>query len=130
LNYNRLAIKAKPGFSEGYGNIGFVELQRGNIEEAIKNLEKATFFNFRYVQAFANLANAYLMLGRIDDSIATNLKALSIHPDFAPAHNNLAIAYLEKKEYDLAGKHCDKARALGYDVAREILKEIDAYCKS
>jgi len=64
LKHNRSAVKARPGFSEGWGNIGFIELQRGNIEEAIKALEKATTFNFRYVQAFANLANAYLLDGR------------------------------------------------------------------
>ncbi|MBW2439877.1 MAG: hypothetical protein JRH12_05335, partial [Deltaproteobacteria bacterium] len=45
---------------------------------------------------------------------------------FAPAHNNLAISYLEKGEAGLAVEHCDKAVALGYEVAPEILKEIDA----
>ena len=34
---------------------------------------------------------------------------------------------LEKKAYDLAVKHCDRALALGYHVAPEILKEIDEY---
>ena len=56
-----------------------------------------------------------------------NLKAIKLHGDFAPAHNNLAIAYLEKKAYDLAVEHCDRALELGYDVAPEILKEIDAH---
>jgi len=92
LKYNKMAVKARPGFSEGYGNIGFVELQRGNIDEAIKNLEKATTFNFRYIQAFTNLANAYLMKGLIEDSIETSKKAIQLNADFAPAHNNLAIA--------------------------------------
>ena len=42
---------------------------RGNVDTAIENLEKATMFNFRYIQAFANLANAYLMKGLIDQAI-------------------------------------------------------------
>ena len=46
LKYNQMAVKAKPGFAEGYGNIGFIELQRGNVDEAIKNLEKATTLTF------------------------------------------------------------------------------------
>ncbi len=33
--------------------------------------------------------------------------------------------YLEKKEFDLAVAHCDKARSMGYDVAPQILAEID-----
>ena len=32
-----------------------MELQRGNIDAAIENFERATYFNFRYIQAFANL---------------------------------------------------------------------------
>ncbi len=127
LAYNQRAVKAKPGFSEGYGNIGFIELQRGNIDEAIVALKKATTFNFRFIQAFTTLANAYLMKGLIDKSIETNFKALKMKPDFAVAHNNLAIAYLEKGEYDLAVTHCDKARAQAYEVAPEILEEIEKY---
>ena len=91
----------------------------------IKNLQKATTFNFRYIQAFANLANAYLMKGQVEDSIEMNLKALELNADFAPAHNNLAIAYLEKGDHDLAVQHCDKALELGYDIAPEILKEVE-----
>ena len=43
---------------------------------AIENLERATFFNFRYIQAFANLANAYLMKGMVDQAIEAAQKAM------------------------------------------------------
>ena len=49
LAYNQKAVKARPGFSEGHGNIGFVHLQKGDIDEAIKSLERATTFNFRFI---------------------------------------------------------------------------------
>lgn len=129
LAYNQGAVNARPRFAEGYGNIGFVQLQKGNIDKAIEALEKAVSFNNMFVQAYTTLANAYMFNGLIDQSIETNLKALAVDPDFAIAHNNLAINYLEKKEYDLAVKHCDKARTLGYDVAPEILAEIDQHRK-
>jgi tetratricopeptide (TPR) repeat protein len=67
------------------------------------------------------------MKGLIDESIETSLKVLDLEPGFAIAHNNLAIAYLEKGENDLAVKHVDKAVELGYEVAPEILKEVEAY---
>ena len=57
------------------------------------------------------------------------LKILDLEPSFAVAHNNLAIAYLENGEYEMAVKHCDKAVKLGYEVAPEILKEIEQYRK-
>jgi tetratricopeptide (TPR) repeat protein len=69
------------------------------------------------------------MKGRIEESIEASLKATKIHAGFAPAHNNLAIAYLEKGEFDLAVEHCDKALELGYDMAPEVLKEIEEHRK-
>jgi hypothetical protein len=50
-----------------------------------------------------------------------------MEPSFSVAHNNLAIAYLENGEYEMAVEHCDKAVELGYEVAPEILKEIEQY---
>ncbi len=129
LDYNKQAVHARAGFAEGYGNIGFVHLQLGNVDEAIPALEKAVKFNPKYLQAHATLANAYLMKGRIAESIETNLKALEIQPDFPVIHNNLAIAYLEEQSYDLAVKHCDQAVELGYEVAPEIIKEIEPHRK-
>jgi tetratricopeptide (TPR) repeat protein len=67
------------------------------------------------------------MKGRVQDSIETNRKVLELQPDFAPAHNNIAIAYLENRQYPEAAKHCDQALALGYEVAPEILKEIEKH---
>jgi tetratricopeptide (TPR) repeat protein len=99
----------------------------GNIDEAIMALRKAITFNANFIQAYATLANAYLMKGLIDESIETNLKVLEIEPNFAIAHNNLTIAYLERGETEKAEKHCNKAVELGYEVAPEILKEIETY---
>jgi tetratricopeptide (TPR) repeat protein len=129
LDYNQKAVHSRAGFAEGWGNIGFVQLQKGNIDKAIDALEKATRWNPNFIQAYATLANAYLMKGMVDKSIEINLKVLQLQPSFAIAHNNLAIAYLEKGEYEMAADHCAKAVALGYEVAPEILKEVDAHRK-
>ena len=127
LEYNKQATKARAGFFEGYGNMGFVHLQRGEAEEAIAALKKALTFNSKFIQAHSTLASAYLMSGLIDESIEANLKVIELDPDFAIAYNNLAIAYLEKGEYDKAVENCDKAIKFGYEVAPEILKEIEKY---
>ncbi len=125
LDWNQRSTRARPGFSEGWGNVGFVHLQRGEIDEAITALKKATTFNFRYVQAFTSLASAYLIKGMIDDSIEASEKALAVSPDFAVAQNNLGIAYLEKGDTEKAKTHILKAKELGYEVAPQILKEIE-----
>jgi tetratricopeptide (TPR) repeat protein len=129
LAYNQKAVKVRPGFSEGHGNIGFVHMQQGNLDEAIAALERATFFNFRFIQAFATLANAYLMKGDIEKCIETNKKVLDLEPDFAVVHNNLAIAYLETGDDASAVWHAERAVELGYEVAPEIVSEIQD-CKN
>jgi len=129
LEYNLAGVNSRPRFAEGYGNVGFAYFQKGDIDKAITALEKAVKFNELFIQAYATLANAYLFKGMVDKSIKTNLKALELDDNFSIAHNNLAICYLEKEEFDLAVEHCDKAKALGYEVAPEILKEIDQHRK-
>ena len=127
MAYNQQAVKARAGFSEGWGNIGFVHLQRGEIEEAIRALKKAITYNVNFIQAYATLANAYLMKGLVDESIQASLKVLELEPAFAVAHNNLAIAYLEKGDYGPALEHIDRALDLGFQVAPQLLKEVEAY---
>ncbi len=140
LKYNKIAVKSRAGFAEGYGNIGFVLLQQctgedpeadiNRLEEAIKNLQKAVVFNPKFVQAFTTLGTAYFMKGLIDEGIAANLKAVSIEPNFPIAHNNLAVAYLEKGEYDKSIKHCDIAEELGFDVLDQLKKELEPHRKT
>ena len=125
LEYNQRAVKSRAGFAEGWGNIGFCQLQKGNVDEAIRALRKAIAYNANFIQAYATLANAYLVEGLVAESIAASLKVLEIEPNFPIAHNNLAIAYLERGETAKAVEHCDKAVDLGYEVAPEILKEIE-----
>jgi tetratricopeptide (TPR) repeat protein len=126
LDWNQRAVKARPGFSEGYGNIGFVLLQKGQVEEAIKALKRATAFNFRFIQGYATLATAYLIKGQVDEAIEACINALKAEPDFPVAHNNLAIAYLEKGDREKARKHLQRAIELGYEVAPQILQELDS----
>ncbi len=137
LRYNKHAVKARAGFSEGYANIGFVLLQlidgknekddEEKLDLAIKNLRKAIIHNSKFVQAYTTLGNAYLMKGLLDESIKANLKAIEVQPEFPIAHNNLSVVYLQKGEYALAVKHCDKAGEFGFEVAEELKKELEPH---
>ena len=55
LDWNKRATQARAGFSEGWGNIGFVHLQKGELQEAIYALEKAVRWNPKFIQALASL---------------------------------------------------------------------------
>jgi len=135
LRYNKQAVKVRAGFSEGYGNIGFVLIQlcdgsaddEEKLDLAIKNLKKAIIHNAKFIQAYTSLGTAYFMKGLLDESIKANLEAVKIMPDFPVAHSNLVVGYLEKEEFDKAIYHCDQAISLGYDIQEELKKQMEPH---
>ncbi len=140
FRYNQRATKARAGFAEGYGNMAFVLLQlvdgkdpkedEEKVDKAIKNLKKAIIHNKNFVQAYTTLGTAYFMKGLVKEGIKANLEALGVMPDFPIAHNNLAVAYLEIADFENAVIHCDKAKSLGFEVAAELLEELEPHRKS
>jgi len=132
--FNNRATKVRAGFAEGYANMAFVLLQlidgqsekedEEKLDKAIKFLRKAIIHNKNYIQAYTTLGTAYFMKGLVDEAIKANEEAIGVEPNFPIAHNNLAVAYLEKEDYAKAIEHCDKAAALGFDVARKLLDEL------
>jgi len=137
--FNQRATKARAGFAEGYGNMAFVLLQlvdgkdakadEEKVDKAVKNLKKAIIHNKNFVQAYTTLGTAYFMKGLFPEGIKANLEALNVQPEFPVAHNNLSVGYLEVGEFDKAIFHCDKAEALGFEVAREVKDELTSYRK-
>ncbi len=72
------------------------------------------------------MATAHLMKGEVEEAIEACQNALKAEPNFPVAHNNLAIAYLEKGDLDKARIHAQRALELGFEVAPEIMKEIES----
>lgn len=73
--------------------LGDLELQAGELENAISHYEQALAVNSRNVNAYLKLAEARRQHG--DYGIAQNVyaKALAVWPDFPEAHLNLGVLY-------------------------------------
>ena len=135
--FNYRATKVRAGFAEGYANMAFVLLQlidgksekedEEKLDKAIKFLRKAIIHNKHYIQAYTTLGTAYFMKGLVDEAIKANEEAVDVEPNFPVAHNNLAVAYLEKEDFAKAVEHCDKAVALGFGVAQDLLDELSPH---
>ncbi len=140
FRYNQRATQARAGFAEGYGNMAFVLLQlvdgkdpkedEEKVDKAIKNLKKAIIHNKNFIQAYTTLGTAYFMKGLVQEGIKANLEALDVEPNFPVAHNNLSVAYLETGDFEKAIVHCDKAVALGFEVAQELKDELAPHRKA
>lgn len=110
-----------------WSNIGFVHLQRGEADEAIKALEKALRWDPEFVQARSTLASALFMKGDYEGCIEHCNTVLRKQPSFGPAWNNLSLAHFEKGEFARAVECADKALESGYDVPEAYLRDLAAY---
>jgi tetratricopeptide (TPR) repeat protein len=80
----------------GHYNLGVYLLQRGRLNEAIADLEKAAELNPNDAVVHTNLGRAFGQLGRSDDAIRESQKAVEINPHYAEAYNNLGNVLAQK----------------------------------
>lgn len=90
-------------------NLGFALMQKGQLDDAIRELRQGIAQNSDNAQAHSDLGSALLREGQVDDAIAQYHAALKINPRFAAAHSNLAYALVQKGQLDEAIAECREA---------------------
>jgi tetratricopeptide (TPR) repeat protein len=86
----------------GYCSLGVALFEKGQLDDAVAQYEKALEINPNYVAAHYNLGNALFRKGQLDEAIAQFQKALEISPKNAEARINLGNAFLQKEQLDEA----------------------------
>lgn len=81
----------------------------GNLDEAIKEYEKALSLDPGDVGTYVDLGNAYSDKGDYDQVIRILTKVIEMSPDYSVAYNNRGNAYSDKGMLDAAIKDYDKA---------------------
>jgi tetratricopeptide (TPR) repeat protein len=98
----RQAVDLYPGNARARDNLGYVLLQRGQVDEAIAQCQKALEIDSGFAEVHNNLGNAFLQKGRIDDAMAQYRKALEINPAYVEACYNLGNILLQQGQTDAA----------------------------
>ncbi len=98
-------------------NLGYALFQKGSVDEAMVQYQKALQINPDSAEAHNNLGNALLQKGNVDEAIAQYQKALEVKPDYAEAHYNLGNALLQKGNVDEAMAQYQKALEVKPDYA-------------
>jgi tetratricopeptide (TPR) repeat protein len=129
MSFNKQAAKIRTRFAVPHGNIGFIHLQRQDIDKAIGSLRRALSFDPQFIQARTSLAGAYLLQKDYVSCIQECEKVVEQEPTFGPAWNNLGIAYLETGKLEKAAYCFDKALETGYEVEKRFLDEV-ASCRA
>jgi protein O-mannosyl-transferase len=93
----------------GRCNLGVVLFQKGRVDEAVAQYQKALEINPNYVAAHYNLGNALFQKGQLDEALAQYQKAVEINPNDAEAHVNLGNALFQNEQLDEALAQFQKA---------------------
>jgi tetratricopeptide (TPR) repeat protein len=101
----RTTIAKNPGCWMAYNNLGVVQLEKGNIDDAIDKYEQALRLHPAYPEAHYNLGSALLQKGYPDEAIRQCEEALKIQPNEPDAHIVLGNAFMAKEDVDRAIAH-------------------------
>jgi Tfp pilus assembly protein PilF len=105
----RTTIAKDPKSWVAYNNLGVVEQEKGNVDDAIDKYEQALRFHDNYPEAHYNLGSALLLKGDPDHAIQQCEQALRLQPNEPDAHVVLGNAFMAKNDVDQASKHYRRA---------------------
>ena len=111
----RQALEVTENNCLAHNNLGAALAKKGQIDEAIRQLQEALRLQPHFAPACNNLANALLLKGQIDEAIGQYQEAIRLNPDHAEAHYNLGTALLLKGQTDEAIRQFQEAIRLKPD---------------
>ena len=92
------SVGIQPNFALGRRELGILQVQQEDYEEAAKHLSRAVELGLSDAKLFNFLGIAYSRTNRQGKAIRTFRKALQIDPQLAEAHLNLGYAYEQVHE--------------------------------
>jgi tetratricopeptide (TPR) repeat protein len=98
----RTTIARDPNSWMAYNNLGVVQVEKGQVDEAIVDYRRSLRLHPDYPEAHYNLGSALLHNGQADDAIQECESALALLPNEPDAHVVLGNAFLVKNEVDQA----------------------------
>ncbi len=101
------AVKEKPNNVYAWWMRGLSWHDKGEYDNAIKDLNEAIRLKPDSTTAYTIRGMAWYMKGECDKAIADYDEAIRLDPKFVTAHNNRGCMWYLKKEYDKAIADCD-----------------------
>ena len=100
-----------------HNGLGLVFQQRGQVDAAIPQFQKAVSIAPGNAEAENNLGYALFLTGQTNEAVAYLQRALAIKPDFAEAENNLGSILFQTGQTNEAVAHLQQALAIRPDFA-------------
>lgn len=98
----RATLAGNPDCWMARNNLGFVLIQKGEVDEAMAQFQQALQLNPKDPPSWNNVGNVLLHWGKVDEAIPYFQKSLQLNSDYVEARNNLGSALLQKGKVDQA----------------------------
>jgi tetratricopeptide (TPR) repeat protein len=117
IRHYRRAVEIRPGYDEGFNNLGNALAREGKLDDAVEQYRHALSLNRAFPEAHNDLGSALAQQGRIPDAIEQYREALALRPDYAEAHNNWGAALAREGDLTSAIEHYARAIAIDSSYA-------------
>ena len=102
-------VACSPENTLAMNDLGVLLAERGAVDAAIAQYQRALQIRPDFPKAHNNLGDALVRRGRTDEAIQHYQRALETQPNFAEAHNNLGIALARRGRTNEAIAHFQQA---------------------
>lgn len=113
----RYVLRTTPDNYVACAHLGLALDEKGQVEAAVTQYERALQIQPAYAEAHNNLGNALCRVGRVQDAIAHYQKALELGPDLPQVHNNLGTAFGQNGQLVEAMVHFRKSLEINPNFA-------------
>jgi len=113
----RKVLQKYPKNFDARSLLGTICAQRGDCEQAIRQIDLALKANPNVAYVHNNRGSALINLHKYDESLSSFDRAIALKPDFAEAHNNRGGALRGLKRFKEALASLDRAITLKQDYA-------------
>ncbi|MCX5712758.1 MAG: tetratricopeptide repeat protein, partial [Candidatus Omnitrophica bacterium] len=98
-------------------NLGYIYIQLGMIEDAIKEYKRFISSNRNSAKAYYNLGYAYIMQNKLEDAVSSFTRAVKIDPQLGKAFNNRGLCFWRLGRYAEAIQSFQQAVTVNPDLA-------------
>jgi len=110
-------VRKSPHKSRPYNNRGLAYQDKGDLDLALSDYNKAIQINPNYAEAYNNRGFTYQSKGDLDLALSDYNKAIQINPNLAEAYNNRGVTYQDKGNLNQALSDYNKALQIDSNYA-------------
>ena len=122
----RRVLEADPNYAVTYNMLGYLELKRGNYEQAIEHMQKYAFLSPDLANPYDSLGDVYYAQGRYEEAEAAYVESVTMQPDFYVSLINLGRTYLARGQVKKGLGILEKVRTevSGSNLEKKVDQEI------